>query len=230
MSIQILGDAWNPVTGCTKISAGCKGCYAASFALRLQGMGNPRYVDGFQLTLHPGLLDVPVNRKKAKAYFVNSMSDLFHKDVPFDFIQQVFDVMNKCPQHTFQILTKRSDILAKYAPRLNWTDNIWQGVSVESQQYVDRIDGLRTVPAKVRFIYFEPLLGPIVNLNLTDIHWAVVGGESGPAWRPLDIQWVRDIRDTCLTQGVKFFFKQWAALNPEKLGRDLDGVEWSEMP
>ena len=230
MSIQILGEPWNPVTGCTKISPGCRGCYAASFALRLQGMKNRRYVDGFQLTLHPDLLDVPLKRKKPRSYFVNSMSDLFHKDVPFEFIQKVFEVMNQCPQHTFQILTKRSDILAKYAPFLKWTDNIWVGVSVESQQYVGRIDELRSVPAKVRFIYFEPLIGPVTDLDLRDIHWAVVGGESGPGWRPLDIQWVRDIRDACVAQGVKFFFKQWADLHPEKLGRDLDGREWSEMP
>ena len=230
MSIQILGDPWNPVTGCTKISSGCKGCYAASFAKRLHGMGNKRYVNEFDLTLHPDLLDVPLKKKKASTYFVNSMSDLFHKDVPLDFVKKVFEVMNNCPQHTFQVLTKRGDVLEQYAPLLNWSDNIWQGVSVESQQYVDRIDALRTVPAKVRFIYFEPLIGPITNINLTDIHWAVVGGESGPGWRPIDVQWIREIRDTCLSNNVKFFFKQWAALNPEKLGRDLDGRTWSEMP
>jgi protein gp37 len=193
-------------------------------------MGNKRYTNGFALTLHPDLLDVPRTKRKSQSYFVNSMSDLLHKDVPLDFIQSVFKTMNECPQHTFQILTKRSDILAKYAPLLKWTDNIWQGVSVESQQYVYRIDDLRTVPAKVRFIYFEPLIGPITNANLQGIHWAVVGGESGPGWRPLDIQWVRDIRDACVAQNVKFCFKQLAALHPEKLGRDLDGVVWDERP
>jgi protein gp37 len=193
-------------------------------------MGNKRYTNGFALTLHPDLLDVPRTKRKPKAFFVNSMSDLFHKDVPLDFIQSVFKTMNECPKHTFQILTKRSDILAKYAPLLKWTDNIWQGVSVESRQYVYRIDDLRTVPAKVRFLYFEPLIGPIKNLNLQGIHWAVVGGESGPGWRPLDIQWVRDIRDACVTQNVKFCFKQFAALRPEILGRTLDGVVWNERP
>jgi protein gp37 len=230
MSVQILGFPWNPVTGCTKISSGCKGCYAESFSARLQGMKNKRYTNGFALTLHPDLLDVPLKRKKPEIYFVNSMSDLLHKDVPFDFIQSAFKTMNECPQHTFQILTKRSDILAKYAPLLNWTDNIWQGISVESQQYVYRIDDLRIVPAKVRFIYFEPLIGPIENLNLQGIHWAVVGGESGPSWRPMDVVWVREIRDACVAQNVRFCFKQFAALHPEKLGRDLDGVVWDERP
>ena len=230
MSIQILGDPWNPVTGCTKISPGCKGCYAESFSARLQGMGNKRYVGGFSLTLHPDLLDVPRKRRKAKTFFVNSMSDLFHKDIPFDFIQSVFKTMNECPQHTFQILTKRSEILAQYAPMLSWTDNIWQGVSVESQNYVHRIDDLRTVQAKVRFIYFEPLVGPITNVNLHGINWAVVGGESGPTWRPMDVQWVRDIRDNCINQGVNFCFKQYAGLHPEGLGRDLDGKVWDERP
>ena len=230
MSLQVLGDPWNPVTGCSKISPGCRGCYAEVFAARLQGMGNPRYANGFQLTLHPDLLDIPKRRKTPTAYFVNSMSDLFHKNVPLDFIRKVFDVMNNCPQHTFQILTKRSDLLAKHAPHLKWADNIWQGVSVENQDYVYRIDDLRKVPAKVRFIYFEPLVGPVTNLNLDGIHWAVVGGESGPTWRPIDIVWLREIRDACVAQGVKFFFKQWAALRPENLGRMLDGREWSEMP
>ena len=230
MSIQILGRRWNPVTGCTKISPGCRGCYAASFAKRLQGMKNKRYVNAFQLTLHPDLLDVPLKRKKPETYFVNSMSDLYHKDVPLDFIQKAFSVMGQCPQHTFQILTKRSDLLVQHAPHVTWGDNVWQGVSVESQDYVFRIDDLRKVPAKIRFIYFEPLIGPITNLNLDGIHWAVVGGESGPSWRPLEKQWVRDIRDACVAQGVKFFFKQYAGLHPESLGRELDGREWSQIP
>ena len=191
-------------------------------------MRNKRYTNGFVLTLHPDLIDIPRTKKKSHVYFVNSMSDLFHKDIPFDFIQSVFKTMNECPQHTFQILTKRSDILAQHAPLLNWTANIWQGVSVESQQYVHRIDDLRTVPAKIRFLYFEPLVGPVTKVNLQGIDWAVVGGESGPTWRPMEVQWVRDIRDTCVNQGVKFCFKQFAGLHPEKLGRDLDGKVWDE--
>lgn len=230
MAIQILGDPWNPVTGCTKISPGCKGCYAESFSARLKGMGNKRYSNGFKLTMHKDLINLPRTKRKGQTFFVNSMSDLFHKNVPMWFIQLVFETMNECPQHTFQILTKRSDILLKFAQSLSWTDNIWQGVSVESQDYVHRIDDLRNVPAKVRFIYFEPLIGPITNLNLQGIHWVVVGGESGPSWRPMDIQWVRDIRNACVNQGVKFCFKQYAGLHPEKLGRDLDGNIWDERP
>jgi protein gp37 len=230
MAIKILGEPWNPVTGCTKISPGCRGCYAERFAERMQADGVKRYANGFRMTLHPDVLELPLRRKKPQTYFVNSMSDLYQKDVPRDFIKETFAVMNRCPQHTFQILTKRSDILALHAPHLTWSENVWQGVSVENQDYVYRIDDLRKVPAKIRFIYFEPLIGPITNLKLDGIHWAVVGGESGPRWRPIDAQWVRDIRDACVAQGVKFFFKQYAGFNPEPQGRDLDGKQWSEKP
>ncbi len=230
MAIKILGEPWNPVTGCTKISPGCRGCYAERFAERMQADGVKRYVNGFAMTLHPDLLEVPLKRKKPSAYFVNSMSDLYQKDVPRDFIIETFAVMNRCPQHTFQILTKRSDILVQHSAHLTWTENIWQGVSVENHDYVHRIDDLRKVPARIRFIYFEPLIGPITDLNLDGIHWAVAGGESGPRWRPIEAQWVREIRDACVAQGVKFLFKQWAGFNPESLGRNLDGREWSEMP
>ena len=230
MSIKILGDPWTPTTGCTKISPGCRGCYAERFAERLQAEGNKKYKNGFKLTLQRDQLLMPLKRVKPNTYFVDAMSDLYHEDVPLSYTQQVFAVMNKCRQHTFQILTKRSDILVMHAPDLTWTENIWQGVSVENQDYVYRIDDLRKVPAKIRFIYFEPLIGPIINLKLDGIHWAVVGGESGPRWRPIEAQWVRDIRDVCVAQGVKFFFKQWAGNYPEPLGRELDGRQWSEMP
>src|SRR3990172_5943303 len=191
-AIQWTEVTWNPVTGCDKISPGCKNCYVETLANgRMKAMGNPRYVNGFQLTLHPDLVDLPRHWKKPRLIFVNSMSDLFHKDIPFDFTKKVFETMNTCPQHTFQILTKRSDVLLQHAPHLKWTDNVWQGVSVESQNYVYRVDDLRKVPARTRFIYFEPLIGPIRDLNLKGIDWAVVGGESGPGWRTMDIQWVR---------------------------------------
>ena len=230
MSIQVLGDPWNPTTGCTKISAGCRGCYAETMALRLQGMKQPRYRNGFKLTLHPDLIDRPREEKKARTYFVNSMSDLFHKDIPLDFIKSVFKTMNECPQHTFQILTKRGDILFQHAPHLTWTPNIWMGVSIEDQRVIDRIDHLRQVPAAIRFLSVEPLIGPLPDLNLDGIHWVLLGGESGPSWRTMDVNWVRDIRDQCIKNNVPFFFKQYAGKNPEKLGRILDGKEWSQSP
>jgi protein gp37 len=197
---------------------------------RLKAMGNPRYTNGFNLTLQHDLIDEPNHWRKPRLVFVNSMGDLFHKDVPLGFIQSVFETMNDCPSHTFQVLTKRSDILVQHAPQLVWTDNIWIGVTVEDQMQVHRIDDLRQVAAKVKFLSLEPLLGPIPNLDLTGIHWVIVGGESGAGFRPMNIDWARDIRDQCIRAGVKFFFKQYSGVRPKSLGHQLDGVEWHERP
>ena len=221
---------WNPLTGCTKISSGCKNCYAAVWAHRLQAAGIKHYANGFNLTLQPDRLHEPRHWRKPRLVFVNSMSDLFHKDVPFDFIARVFDTMNACPQHRFQVLTKRSNILLQHAPRLRWTDNIRMGVSVEDPTQFHRIDDLRQVPAKVRFLSLEPLLAPMPNLDLSGIHWVIVGGESGPGFRPMDIDWARDIRNQCLKAGVTFFFKQYSAVHPKSLGDQLDGVVWHDIP
>lgn len=229
-SIEWTEATWNPVTGCTKISAGCKYCYAERMAKRLQLMGKPQYVDGFNLTIHPEMLSRPFEWKKPRTIFVNSMSDLFHEEVPFYFIESVFDVMNKCAQHTFQILTKRPQIAAEYARALNWTPNIWIGTSVEDRKVTERIASLRRIPAYVRFLSVEPLLGPIPRLPLKDIHWVIVGGESGPKARPMNPEWVRQIRDRCIEREVPFFFKQWGGINKKKTGRLLDGSIWNQMP
>jgi protein gp37 len=221
---------WNPVTGCTKVSAGCKNCYAERMAKRLQSMGVAQYRDGFKLTLQPEMLDVPRRWKQPRTVFVNSMSDLFHKDVPLSFIKQVFAVMNDCPQHTFQILTKRPEVAAEYSRELKWTPNIWMGTSVENMLVSHRIRDLVRVRAKVRFLSLEPLLGPLPRLPLTGIHWVIVGGESGPRSRPMAEQWVMQIRDRCIAQGVPFFFKQWGGVNKKKTGRRLQGEYWDEMP
>jgi protein gp37 len=199
-------------------------------AKRLQAMGQPRYADGFKLTLHEDALEEPYGWKRARYVFVNSMSDLFHKDVPLAFVQRVFKVMNECPQHQFQVLTKRADRLEELAPKLTWTPNIWMGVSVENQDYTHRIDHLRKVPAAIRFLSVEPLLGPITRINLKGIHWVIVGGESGPGARPLEADWVRRLRDKCQEQNVAFFFKQWGGVRKKKTGRTLDRREWNEMP
>ncbi len=228
--IEWTDATWNPVTGCTKISPGCKNCYAERLALRLQAMGNPRYRNAFAVTLHADLLTLPIRWRHPKRIFVNSMSDLFHEAIPEDFIRQVFDVMARADWHVFQILTKRSERLASLALRLPWTPNIWQGVSVESARYTTRIDHLRTVPAAVRFLSIEPLLGPIPNLPLDDIDWVIVGGESGPGRRPMATAWAREIRDQCVGAGVPFFFKQWGGRTPKAAGRLLDRRTWDEMP
>lgn len=228
--IEWTDATWNPVTGCTKISPGCKNCYAERLALRLRAMGNPRYHDGFAVTLHRDLLTLPLRWRHPKRIFVNSMSDLFHEAVPEDFIRQVFDVMARADWHVFQILTKRSERLASLVPRLRWAPNIWQGVSIESARYTTRIDYLRTVPAAVRFLSIEPLLGPISNLPLDDIDWVIVGGESGPGRRPMAAAWAREIRDQCVRAGVPFFFKQWGGRTPKAAGRVLDRRTWDEMP
>jgi len=229
-SIEWTDATWNPVTGCTKISPGCKNCYAERLALRLREMGSARYENGFRLTLHPDALHLPLRWTKPKMIFVNSMSDLFHDSVPEDYIQQVFEVMVKAHWHKFQILTKRADRLSRIAQRLPWPAHIWQGVSVENQTYVKRVALLRQVPATVRFLSIEPLLGPIPNLPLEDIHWVIVGGESGPGHRPIRTEWVRDIRKQCVSANVPFFFKQWGGRTPKSGGRKLDGRFWDQMP
>jgi protein gp37 len=228
--IEWTDATWNPVTGCTKISPGCKNCYAERLALRLREMGNARYANGFSLTLHPEALDLPLRWTKPKMIFVNSMSDLFHDSVPEDYIRKVFDVMVKAHWHKFQILTKRADRLSRIAQRLPWPAHIWQGVSIESQAYVNRVPLLRRVPATVRFLSIEPLLGPIPNLPMEDIHWVIVGGESGPGHRPIRTEWVRDIRKQCVSANIPFFFKQWGGRTPKSGGRKLDGRFWNQMP
>lgn len=221
---------WNPVTGCTKLSQGCKHCYAERMARRLQAMGNPRYPDGFELRLHEDLIEAPRRWKKPSRVFVNSMSDLFHEDIPESFLQRIFETMSACPQHTFQILTKRSERLADLGPALRWTPNVWMGVSVENAAVTHRIDDLRTVPAAVRFLSCEPLIGPLENLDLNRIHWMIVGGESGPGARPMQAEWVRDLRDQCQRSGTAFFFKQWGGVRKDLTGRLLDGRTHDAMP
>lgn len=221
---------WNPVTGCTKISQGCKNCYAERMAKRLTAMGSDRYRNGFQVTLHPDLLDVPRRWRQARTVFVNSMSDLFHDDVPLTYIGRVFDTMRDCPQHTFQILTKRSERLAESAPLLFWPSNVWMGVSVEDERAIQRIADLRRVPAAVRFLSLEPLIGPLDALPLDGIHWVIVGGESGPRARPIRKDWVRSIFQQCRAAKVPFFFKQWGGVRKDFTGRKLYGKTYDEMP
>jgi len=229
-SIEWTEMTWNPTTGCNKLSAGCKFCYAEVMSRRLQAMGIDKYKDGFKLTIHEDALLIPYSWKSSKVVFVNSMSDLFHKDVPLSFIQKVFKVMNDNPQHTFQVLTKRADILYKHHKYLNWTHNIWMGVSVEDERVVKRIDYLRKTNARVKFLSCEPLIGPLSNLNLANIDWVIVGGESGRTPRPMDADWVLDIQLQCKKLKVAFFFKQWGGVNKKKTGRQLGGRTYSEMP
>ncbi|MDP3273822.1 MAG: phage Gp37/Gp68 family protein [Deltaproteobacteria bacterium] len=229
-SIEWTQSTWNPVTGCNKISPGCKHCYAERMAERLQAMGQPNYKDGFKLTLQPTMLEHPPQWKKPQTIFVNSMSDLFHKDVPIAYIQRVFDVMRRAHWHCFQVLTKRADRLAELSPEIKWPDNVWMGVSVENTDHVDRIDHLRTTGARVKFLSLEPLLGPLEKLKLKNIDWVIVGGESGHRARPMDPAWASDIRDQCAKAGVAFFFKQWGGKNKKKAGRVLDGRTWDAMP
>ena len=228
--IEWTESTWNPVTGCTKISPGCKHCYAERMAERLQAMGQPNYADGFKLTLQPHMLELPLGWKKPQTIFVNSMSDLFHKDVPLVYIQQVFDVMRRAHWHRFQVLTKRAGRVAQLSSSLDWAPNIWMGVSVETEKYVSRIDDLRRTGAKLKFLSLEPLLGPLGDLNLKGMDWVIVGGESGPKSRPMDSAWVTDLRDQCRQAKVPFFFKQWGGKNKKKAGRDLEGRTWDEMP
>lgn len=229
-SIEWTEMTWNPTTGCDKVSAGCKYCYAEVMTRRLHAMGIEKYKNGFELRLHEDSLQIPYEWKKPKVVFVNSMSDLFHKDVPLSFIQKVFDVMNNTPMHTYQVLTKRAERLYELHDKLNWGVNIWMGVSVENEKVKDRIDFLRETNAKVKFLSLEPLIGPLTNLNLEHIHWAIVGGESGRKARPMKESWVWDIRQQCAEQGVAFFFKQWGGVNKKKTGRELGGRTYDEMP
>ena len=228
--IEWTGSTWNPITGCTKCSLGCLNCYAERMAKRLQKIGVPKYKNGFEITLHPEVLELPLKWKKSMTIFVTSMSDLFHEKVPFEFIKKVFEVMNKAHWHTFQVLTKRAERLAELSSQLKWSQNIWAGVTVEHEQYIHRIELLKKVPARIRFISMEPLLSDMPELDFSGIHWVIVGGESGPKARPMKPEWVRHIRDICEKQNVPFFFKQWGGVNKKKNGRILDGKTWDEMP
>ncbi len=229
-SIEWTEQTWNPVTGCTKISPGCKFCYAEKFAGRLQSMGADNYRNGFKLTLHPHMLEKPLGWKKPSVIFVNSMSDLFHKNVPEEFILAVFDTMNKANWHQFQILTKRPERVLAMNKKLKWTPNIWMGTSVENAKYMGRIDVLRETSAKIKFLSLEPLLGALPNMNLKNINWVIVGGESGFKARPMKLEWVLEIQEQCQEAGVAFFFKQWGGVNKKKAGRELNGRTWDEMP
>jgi len=221
---------WNPVTGCTKISQGCKHCYAERMARRLEAMGSDRYRNGFNVTLHPDLLDLPRKWRQARVVFVNSMSDLFHDEIPLTYIQRVFATMRDCPHHTFQVLTKRSERVAQLASELPWPGNVWMGVSVENARVLYRIADLRRVPAAVRFLSLEPLIGPLDELSLDGIHWVIVGGESGPKARPLRKEWVTSIFRQCRIARVPFFFKQWGGVRKDLTGRTLNGRIYDEMP
>jgi len=221
---------WNPVTGCTKVSLGCLNCYAERMAIRLQKMGNPRYRNGFKVTLHEDLLDLPLRWKRPSMIFVNSMSDLFHEQVPVWFIRRVFATMQKAHWHIFQVLTKRSARLRELARELFWPDNVWIGVTVEANEYYSRLDDLRQVPAKVRFASLEPLLTPMPDLPLDGIQWVIVGGESGPRARPMRPEWVYSVMRQCRRAKVAFFFKQWGGPQKWRTGRMLEGKEYNEMP
>jgi protein gp37 len=230
---------WNPTTGCDRVSEGCDNCYALIMAKRLKAMGSARYQldgdprtsgPGFALTLHTDALTQPYRWSGSRMVFVNSMSDLFHARVPLEFVRDVFAVIADTPQHTYQLLTKRSSRLPRIADRLEWPDNLWLGVSVENAEHLYRVDHLRSVPAAVRFLSCEPLLGPLAPLDLDGIQWVITGGESGPRARPIAIEWVREIRDACSERGIPFFHKQWGGRTPKAGGRQLDGLVWDEMP
>jgi protein gp37 len=229
-SIEWTEMTWNPTTGCTKISAGCKFCYAEIMSKRLKAMGLEKYKDAFKVRIHPDQLNIPYTWRSSKVVFVNSMSDLFHKNIPLDFIKQVFKVMNDNPQHVFQVLTKRAERLFEVHKELKWTHNIWMGVSVEDERVLDRIDFLRKVKAKVKFLSCEPLIGPLPKIKLKNIDWVIVGGESGHRPRPMEAQWVLDIQEQCKKADVAFFFKQWGGRNKKANGRLLNGRTYDEMP
>jgi protein gp37 len=238
-AIEWTEATWNPTTGCDKISRGCDNCYALTLAKRLKAMGSAKYQTdgddrtsgpGFGLAVHPDSLSIPLRWRDPRTVFVNSMSDLFHARVPVDFIQRVFQVMADTPQHTYQVLTKRASRATKLAERLPWPKNVWLGVSVEDQLQLPRLDHLRRVPAAVRFVSAEPLLGSLAGVDLADINWVIAGGESGPKARPMDVEWVRELRDECLRVEVPFFFKQWGGATPKAGGRLLDDRTWSDMP
>jgi protein gp37 len=229
-TIEWTDATWNPVTGCTEVSSGCDHCYARAFAERFRGVPGHPYEQGFDIKLWPNRLSIPFRWKKPRVIFVNSMSDLFHKDVPDDFIYQVFETMNKAQHHIFQVLTKRPSRAVLMAHNLKWTANIWLGTSIESNDYLWRADKLRQVPAAIRFISAEPLLGPLDDLNLEGIDWLIAGGESGPRHRPCNPEWVRSLRDRCVERGTAYFFKQWGGIHPKSGGRELDGRTWDELP
>ena len=229
-SIEWTESTWNPLTGCTKVSPGCANCYAERMALRLKAMGNPNYSNGFSITVHEDVLELPLKWRKPQTIFVNSMSDLFHEDVPEEFILRVFDVMRRADWHCFQILTKRSERLVNISPHLPWLPHIWMGVSVEDEKHTFRVEHLCKTGARVKFLSLEPLLGSIPNLNLESIDWVIVGGESGPKSRPIRESWVIDIRNQCQQKKAPFFFKQWGGVNKKKMGRQLEGRTWDEMP
>jgi protein gp37 len=228
--IEWTDATWNPVTGCTKISAGCAHCYAERMAHRLKAMGQERYQNEFNVTLHDDLLDQPLRWKKSKFIFVNSMSDFLHEDVPLSFVQEIFAVMNQAHWHIFQVLTKRAERLEQVAPLLPWPRNVWLGVTVEKEEYVDRVRHLARTPAAVKFVSLEPLLGPIRRLPLDGTDWVIVGGESGPRARAMEPDWVRTLRDQCVERSVPFFFKQWGGFRKTAAGRTIDGRVWDEMP
>jgi protein gp37 len=229
-AIEWTESTWNPVTGCTKISLGCANCYAERMAKRLCAMGQANYINGFKVAIHEHVLDVPLHWKKPQMIFVNSMSDLFHRNVPTEFIVRTFEVMKKADWHTYQVLTKRSERLLELGSILPWQPHIWMGVTVESADYTHRIEHLRRSGAHVKFLSLEPLLGPLPDLDLSGIDWAIVGGESGPGARPIDEAWVKDIHRKCRKADVPFFFKQWGGVMKKRAGRELDGRTWDEMP
>jgi protein gp37 len=238
-AIEWTEATWNPITGCDRVSPGCAHCYALDLAARLKRFGQAKYQQdgarrssgpGFAVTLHPQALDVPLRWRRPRVIFVNSMSDLFHEEVPLDFIESVFDVMSRADQHVFQILTKRHERLAEIASSLPWPPNVWMGVSIENQRFLHRADHLRSVPAAIRFISAEPLLGPLGDLDLDGIDWLIAGGESGPKHRLVKEEWLLDLRDRCLDAGVPFFFKQWGGVRPKSGGRLLQDREWNDMP
>jgi protein gp37 len=238
-SIEWTEATWNPVTGCDRISAGCDHCYALTLSKRLKAMGAEKYQNdgdprtsgpGFAVTTHPASLGQPLKWKSPRVVFVNSMSDLFHAKVPIDFVRAVIEVISSTPQHTYQVLTKRPIRALRMANKIDWPSNMWLGVSVENSDTFHRIEHLRQIPAAVRFLSCEPLLGPLDGIDLTGIDWVIAGGESGPDYRPMEVSWARGIRDTCAEESVPFFFKQWGGRTPKSLGRELDGVTWDQMP
>jgi len=228
--IEWTDTTWNPVRGCTKISPGCKHCYAERFAERFRGVPGHPFEQGFDLRLVPAKIDEPLHWKNPQRIFVNSMTDLFHDQVPLEYIQRVFEVMNQADWHQYQVLTKRAERLEAVADELQWAPHIWMGVSVENNDYLWRVEHLRRAKAHVRFLSIEPLLGPLGTLDLRGIDWVIVGGESGPGARPMNAEWVTDIRNQCVLAGIAFFFKQWGGVQKKRHGRELDGRTWDEMP
>lgn len=229
-NIEWTQATWNPITGCTKTSPGCKNCYAERMSKRLKAMGLGKYSKEFNLALHDDTLNIPLTWTKPRIIFVNSMSDLFHEQVPLEFIQRVFEVMERASWHQFQVLTKRSKRLSELADLLEWPSNVWMGISVENQDYTYRIEHLAQTNAHIKFLSLEPLLGPLFALNLSGIDWVIVGGESGPGARPMLEEWIIDIRDQCLATNTPFFFKQWGGINKKKNGRLLQNKIWNQMP